>query len=86
MAKTRLEANVSEATKTALDAAIQAHIAEEFEGEAATSWVLVTEVTPASMVLDGSGGIFIVEDRDMQSEYLTRGLLWSALNANKGTQ
>lgn len=37
---------MSEATKAALDAAIRAHIADEYEGSLTSSWVTICERIP----------------------------------------
>lgn len=66
-------------TKTALEAAISAHIADEYEGDIVTGWVIVTEVTSLEM-LDQGESAMIVASRDLQSDYLTRGLLHAALS------
>lgn len=68
-----------EATKTALDAAIAAHVADEYDGDMVTAWVVVTETTTIGM-LDAGEGAMVIESREMQSSYLTTGLLYSALN------
>ena len=69
---------MSEVTKAALDAALTAHVADEYEGDMVTAWVIVTETTSLDM-LDAGEGSMVIETRDMQSNYLTTGLLHSAL-------
>lgn len=70
---------MSEQTKTALDAAIAAHVADEYEGDMVTAWVCVTETTTLDILNEG-GGTMVIETRDMQSNYLTTGLLHTALH------
>lgn len=72
---------MSDATKQALDAAIATHVADEYDGDMVAGWVLVTETSNLHMLEDGTGSM-VVEDRDMQSSYLTQGLLHAALNVN----
>lgn len=72
---------MSDTTKAALDAAIAAHVADEYEGDMVTAWVIVTETTTLGMLDEGEGSM-VVEARDMQSNYLTQGLLHAALNVN----
>lgn len=71
-------ATVSEQTKQALDTAIATHVADEYDGDMVTAWVVVTETTSIDM-LDAGEGSMVIETRDMQSNYLTDGLLHSAL-------
>ena len=66
-------------TKAALDAAITAHVADEYDGDMVTAWVIVTETTTLDMLDEGEGAM-VIEARDMQSSYLTTGLLHTALN------
>lgn len=70
---------MSDVTKAALDAAIAAHVADEYDGDMVTAWVVVTETTTLGMLDEGEGSM-VIEARDMQSNYLTTGLLYSALN------
>ena len=70
---------MSDATKAALDAAITAHVADEYDGDMVTAWVIVTETTTLDMLDEGEGAM-VIEARDMQSSYLTQGLIYSALN------
>lgn len=72
---------MSEQTRTALDHAIAAHVADEYDGDMVTGWVLVTETTTIDM-LDSGEGAMVIESREMQSNYLTEGLLHAALNVN----
>lgn len=72
---------MSEQTRAALDDAIAAHVAEEYDGDMVTAWVIVTETTSIGM-LDAGEGSMVIETRDMQSTYLTQGLLHAALNVN----
>lgn len=72
---------MSETTQAALDQAIAAHVADEYDGDMVTGWVLVTETTTIDM-LDSGEGAMGIESRDMQSNYLTEGLLHAALNVN----
>jgi len=69
---------MSETTRAALDAAIQTHIMDEYEGDQATAWVVIAETTSIGM-LDYGVGSMVVEVRDMQSAYLSTGLIYSAL-------
>lgn len=69
---------MSEATKAALDAAISAHVADEYDGDMVTAWVIVTETTTLDALSEGVGAM-VIASRDMQSNYLTCGLLHSAL-------
>lgn len=69
---------MSEQTKAALDTAIAAHVADEYEGDMVTAWVVATETTSIGM-LDAGEGSMVIETRDMQSNYLTEGLLHAAL-------
>lgn len=70
---------MSDTTKTALDAAIAAHVADEYDGDMVTAWVVITETTTLEM-LDSGDGSMVIETRDMQSSYLTTGLLHTALH------
>ena len=69
---------MSEVTKAALDAALTAHVADEYEGDMVAAWVIVTETTTLDMLNEGEGAM-VIETRDMQSNYLTNGLLHTAL-------
>lgn len=69
---------MSEQTRAALDAA---HVADEYDGDMVTAWVIVTETTSIGM-LDAGEGSMVIETRDLQSTYLTQGLLHAALNVN----
>lgn len=69
---------MSAETRAALDAAIATHIADEYEGDMASAWVVVAEVTTIEGLESGDGSM-VVETRDMQSNYLTEGLLHAAL-------
>lgn len=68
-------------TRAALDAAIAAHVSDEYDGDMVTGWVVVTETTTIDMLDEGEGSM-VIESRDMQSQYLTQGLLYAALNVN----
>lgn len=69
---------MSEQTKQALEAAIAAHVADEYFGDMVSAWVIVAETTSIEMLDDGAGSM-VVDARDMQSAYLTTGLIYSAL-------
>lgn len=69
---------MSDATKTALHDAIADHIADEYVGDMVTAWVVVTETTTLDMLNSGEGSM-VIEAKDMQSNYLTQGLLHAAL-------
>lgn len=68
-------------TLAVLNEAISAHVADEYEGDMVTAWVIVTETTSIDM-LDAGEGSMVIEARDLQSTYLTQGLLYAALNVN----
>ena len=72
---------MSAETRAALDAAIAAHVADECDGDMVTDWVVVTETTTIDM-LDSGDGSMVIEAPDMQSNYLSEGLLHAALNVN----
>lgn len=72
---------MSESTKAALDQAIAAHVADEYDGDMVTAWVIVTETTSIEMLDEGIGSM-VIASKDMQSNYLTEGLLHAALNVN----
>lgn len=74
---------MSDTTRATLDAAIAAHVADEYDGDMVTAWVVVTETTSIDL-LDNNEGSMVVEQRSLQSTYLTTGLLHSALNASQG--
>lgn len=63
---------MSEQTKADLDSAIRAHIADEYDGSLAASWVVIAERVP----LDGDDGYSHVVDAvaDGQSSVTTIGL------------
>jgi hypothetical protein len=75
---------LSEQTKAALDDAIRAHIADEYDGAITSSWVLVAEYMP----LDGDDEYTHVIDvvRSGQSSMTTIGLTHFAtqMRANGG--
>lgn len=66
-------------TKAALEAAIEAHVADECEGDLAGAWVLLAETTTLQN-LDDEDSVFYLDFRQSQSRFLTDGLLHAALN------
>ena len=73
---------MSAETRGMLEAAIAAHIADECDGDMTSGWVLVTEISSINMLEEGTGSMF-VDSREMQSAYLTEGLLHAALNVRQ---
>lgn len=71
---------MSAETKSALESAIAAHIADANEGDIIGAWVVVVETTSLAEMDDDRSSWFTVT-RDMQSTFTPDGLLWSALNA-----
>ncbi len=57
---------MSESTMTTLSEAISAHIADEYEGDIVTGWVIVTETTSIDM-LDSGEGAMVIDQSPMQS-------------------
>ena len=72
---------MSEQTKTALEAAIAAHIADECDGDHATAWVVVTDTTSIDDIETGRSSLYICTP-EMQSMYTSDGLLYNALNVS----
>lgn len=72
---------MSDSTRADLDRAISAHVADEYEGDMVMAWVLVAETSSLEMLTEGEGAM-VIETRDMQSNYLTNGLLYSSLTVN----
>lgn len=70
---------MSEQTKTALDAAVAAHIADECDGDIATAWVVIAETTNLEEI-DDNMSAFYIDTRETQSLYTTDGLLFHALH------
>ena len=70
---------MSEQTKTALEAAIAAHIADECDGDHSTAWVVVTDTTSLDDIDTGRSSMYICT-KEMQSMYTSDGLLYNALN------
>lgn len=50
---------MSEQTKAHLEAAIAAHIADECDGDHATSWVVVTDTTSLDDIETGRSSLYI---------------------------
>ena len=50
---------MSDVTKAALDAAIAAHVADEYDGDMVTAWVVVTETTTLGMLDEGEGSMAV---------------------------
>lgn len=69
---------MSEHTKANLEAALQAHIADENDNDLAVAWVVVTEC--ASGETFERDGYFYVEGADGQSRFTGDGLLYAALH------
>ena len=72
-------------TLASLEGAIAEHIADEYDGDMVTAWVVVTETTSISMLNAGVGSM-VIEPRPMQSNYLTQGLLHAALTVSSGSE
>jgi hypothetical protein len=70
---------MSAETKAALEAAIEAHVADECDGDLAGAWVLVTETTTLAE-MDEDDSVFYITTRNNQSRFLTDGLLYTALD------
>lgn len=66
-------------TKAALEAAIEAHIANECEGDMAGAWIVLTETTSLADI-DDENSAFYLEGRVNQSRFVTDGLLYNALH------
>lgn len=66
-------------TKAALEAAIEAHIADECDGDLAGAWIVLAETTTLADIDDETVS-FYYEARTNQSRFLTDGLLYNALN------
>jgi len=75
---------MSAETKAALDEAITSHIADECEGDLTGAWVVVTETTSLAE-MDSDKSAWFTATRDMQSNFTTDGLLYSALRAQRST-
>jgi hypothetical protein len=69
---------VSDQTKAALELALEAHIADECDGDMTGAWVFLAETTTADE-MDMSQSVFYIETRNHQSRFMTDGLLHSAL-------
>lgn len=73
---------MSAETALAMEAAIEAHIADETPGDIAGGYVVVAETTSISELDDGESSYFIAT-RNAQSRFMTDGLLWTALRADE---
>lgn len=71
---------MSTETKAALDAAIQAHAADEWGGDYVVDWVLVAGLVDTT---DGHS-LGVGESRSPMPAYITTGLLTEALNLDTG--
>lgn len=70
---------MSDTTKTALEAAIEAHIADECDGDLTGAWVVVAETTTLTD-MDNDDSVFYWDARDNQSSFMSDGLLSAVLN------
>lgn len=72
---------MSHDTKAALDAAIQAHLADEGHGDVTTAWLLISNSTD----LAGNGeGMIWLEYPDGQPTYIRLGLVEAATVLTRG--
>lgn len=65
---------MSEQTRQALQEAIEAHVADECDGDLAGGWVCVAETTTAHEALNNHTSWYVVE-KQFQSAIVTTGLL-----------
>lgn len=72
-------------THAALEAAIEAHIADECDGDLTGARVLVTETTTLDD-LENDDSVFYWASRNGQSAFLTDGLLTAVLNRARYTR
>lgn len=70
---------MSDATALALEAAIEAHVADENPGDIASAYVLVAETTSLNS-MDEQESTYYITTRHGQSRFMTDGLLYNALN------
>ena len=73
---------MSTETKTALDDALTAHIADEY-GDISGAWVMVIETTNLAQYVDDRTS-WVLETREKQSSIMTTGLLFSGLHLSRG--
>lgn len=69
---------MSDETALAMEAAIEAHIADETSGDLAGGYVVVVETTSMSE-MDAGRSAYFIATRNAQSRFMTDGLLWTAL-------
>ena len=67
---------MSTQTREALDAAIRAHAAEEWEGDYVVDWTIVA----ATLDSENLTGIGLINSRDPMPAYITKGLLIEGLD------
>ncbi|WP_323986218.1 hypothetical protein [Microbacterium plantarum] len=67
---------MSDSTREALDAAIRAHAAEEWDGDLVVDWAIVA----ATIDTDNLTGIGLINSREPMPAYITKGLLIEAMD------
>lgn len=67
---------MSEQTRRALDDAIRAHAAEEWEGDLVVDWCIVA----ATLDTDNLTGIGLIHSREPMPAYITKGLLLEGID------
>lgn len=68
-------------THAQLEAAIEAHIANECDGDITGAWVILAETTTLTE-LDTDESSYYIGTRENQSVFMTDGLLHTALQRN----
>jgi hypothetical protein len=66
----------------ALEAAIEAHVHDECDGDLTGAWVLVTETTTLAD-MDNNDSVFFWATREKQSSFMTDGLLSAVLHRER---
>lgn len=69
---------MSAETKATLEAALEAHVADECDGDMVGAWVALAETTTLDD-MDAEASVFYIEARNQQSSFLTSGLLHAAI-------
>lgn len=73
---------MSDETRAALAEAINAHVADECDGDLVGGWVLITETTNLAEFDDEQSSFYILT-RVNQSNFMTTGLLYRALEMGR---
>jgi len=73
---------MSAETRAALESALEAHVADECDGDLTGAWVVVAETTTLTD-MDNDDSVFYWDARDNQSSFMSDGLLSAVLNRSR---